>query len=213
MGFTLVAGRRRPPRARDVRQGRHRPSAETDDEEIGPRRGRPRRVRLPLRRGGRLTRTRRTEPRRHFMKLIMAIIRPHKLEEVKKALNRSRRAGMSVYRDARIRTHGRQDRGLPGSAYSGRLRPQDSLDLRGRRRLRCNRFSMRSSGAPRPARSATARCSCSMWRRPCAFEPVSAARSPFSFIRRIPAPRLTVEAAPGRPQGQSSPFVVSVAPL
>ena len=129
MGFTRGAGHRRHGRPRVRRQGGHRSPAGEGRRRDGTRRCRSRRVGVPLRRSGRLIRTENFETEEALMKLIMAIIRPHKLEEVKKALTEVGVFGMSV---SEIRGFGRtggKTEVYRGSAYQLDFVPKIRIDL------------------------------------------------------------------------------------
>ena len=79
------------------------------------------------------------------MKLITAIIKPFKLDDVKDALKGAGVAGHDRHRGAGLRPPGRPHRGVPGRRVHGRLRAQGassrSLVRRRRRRPRSSTSS------------------------------------------------------------------------
>ena len=94
---------------------------------------------------------------RIMIEIITAIIKPHKLDDIRVALLSQRCRGHDDHRGARLRPPARQDRGVPRLGVHRRLHPQDE----GRsRRADGNRGTDRAKRSPtrrRPARSATAR--------------------------------------------------------
>ena len=91
------------------------------------------------------------------MKLITAIIKPFKLDDVKDALKDAGVAGHDRDRGAGVRPPGRAHRGVPGRGVQGRLRAEGEARgaVRRRRRRAAHRRDRRTR--PAPARSATAR--------------------------------------------------------
>jgi Amt family ammonium transporter len=121
------------------------------------------------------------------MKLIIAIIKPFKLEEVKEALAGAGIEGMTV---TEVKGFGRQKGHTEiyrGSEYTVDFLPKVKLEVA---------VADETAGkavdaivkAPRPARSATARCSSCRSRRSCASAPTSAATPPSDRV----TPRLAV---------------------
>ena len=113
-------------------------------------------VRVPSGTGTRIT----TDgPRRIDMKKIEAIIKPHKLDDVKEALNAARRGRDDRDRGPGFRAPEGPHRDLPRLRVHGRLRAQgQDRDRRGRRPRRASRARHRR-WPPAPRRSATARSS------------------------------------------------------
>ena len=81
------------------------------------------------------------------MKLITAIIKPFKLDDVKDALKAAGVTGITVERGPRLRPPGRPHRDLPGHRVPDRLRPQGRDRDRRRRRDRRRASSTPSSRA------------------------------------------------------------------
>ena len=128
-----------------------------------------------------------------LMKLIVGIIKPFKLDDVKDALQGARRPGTHGVRRAGLRPPARPHRGVPRRRVHGRLRAEGARrDPRRRRRRRPGRRS--SSSRPRaPARSATARCGSSRSRPRTASAPAS--RGPTRCERRADGLAVSVRAA------------------
>ena len=114
-------------------------------------------------------------PRRFAaMKMIIAIIKPSRLDAVARSRHRGRRVGADGDRGARLRASEGQDRGLSRRRVRGEAAAEgEAGDRRARRPVRTP-SSRRSRRPPTPARSATARCSCRTWRPRCASAPANA---------------------------------------
>ena len=115
------------------------------------------------------------------MKMIVAIIRPEKLEAVQQALERARRLPDDRQRRARLRPAARLHRGVSRHRVPGAPAAQAQAGDRRQRRLRRGRPSRPSSTPPAPAtpaRSATARSSSCRWRTASASAPANAAARP-----------------------------------
>ena len=82
------------------------------------------------------------------MKLITAVIKPFKLDDVKDALKAAGIAGITVERGARLRPPGRPHRDLPRRRVPDRLRAEGQPQHR-RRRRRCRRCRRRDHPRPR----------------------------------------------------------------
>ena len=91
------------------------------------------------------------------MKLVTAVIKPHKWEEVREALETFGVTGHDRQRGQRLRPPEGPHRGLPRRGVRHRARAQDPDRDRRRRRRRRGRRRASSSRRPRPAASATAR--------------------------------------------------------
>ena len=109
------------------------------------------------------------------MKLIVAIIRPDRLNEVLEALYRAEVRGLTV---SRVLGHGGETEQV--ETYRGTT---VKVDLQEKVRLEIgvsdplwSSPSRRSWAAPAPATSATARSSCSTWSRSTASAPASRTR-------------------------------------
>ena len=111
------------------------------------------------------------------MKLVSAIIKPFKLDEVREALSAHRRAGHHRHRGQGIRPAERPYGALSRRRIRRRL-PAQGEDRGGdRRRPPRARHRSDREGAPTPARSATARSSSSTSSRSCASAPARPART------------------------------------
>ena len=91
------------------------------------------------------------------MKLITAIIKPFKLDDVKEALKAAGVTGMTVERGPRLRPSGRPHRDLPGTEYQIDFVPKVKIDVVIIDETSSTRSSRRSPPRPAPTRSATAR--------------------------------------------------------
>ena len=110
------------------------------------------------------------------MKLIMAIIKPFKLDEVREALTGLGVAGMTV---SEVKGFGRQKGQTEiyrGAEYSTNMVPKIKIEVVCDDATRTARGRDASSRPPTPARSATARSSSSTSVRPCASAPARPAR-------------------------------------
>ena len=105
------------------------------------------------------------------MKLVIAIIKPFKLDDVRDALTAIGVAGHDRHRGQGLRPPEGPHRDLPRRRIRRELPAQDQDRGRGRRTSASTRWSRRSPRPPRPARSATARSSSSTSSRPCASAP------------------------------------------
>ena len=63
------------------------------------------------------------------MKLVTAIIKPFKLDDVKAALKTSGCTGLTVSRGPGLRPPARPHRGLPGCGVHGRLRAEGAVEV------------------------------------------------------------------------------------
>ena len=88
--------------------------------------------------------------------LVTAIVKPHKLEDVKEAVRGRRPARPHRQRGAGLRPPGRQDRDVPRLEYTIDFVPKVRIEVVVERRRR-RRSSTSSPTPPAPARSATAR--------------------------------------------------------
>ena len=108
------------------------------------------------------------------MKLIIAIIKPFKLEEVKEALAALGVEGMTV---TEVKGFGRQKGHTEiyrGSEYTVDFLPKVKIEIA---------VADESSARPRPGKSATAKYSSCRWIRSFAFAPGRPARKPSSLQR------------------------------
>ena len=146
VGATILLLRRRHVHHRQGHRPHHRPAGRRGGRGHRPRPDPARRDRLRGLNGDEIT-----------MKLITAIIKPFKLDDVKEALKGAGVQGMTV---TEVQGFGRQagpHRGVPGRRVHGRLRAQGAgRGPRRRRRRRPGRRGHRRR-RPAPARSATAR--------------------------------------------------------
>jgi hypothetical protein len=94
------------------------------------------------------------------MKLIIAIIKPFKLDEVREALSRDRRAGHDGLRGQGFGRQKGQTEIYRGAEYTTNLVPKVKIEIVASDASR-RASSRRSSRPPAPARSATARSSSS----------------------------------------------------
>ena len=110
------------------------------------------------------------------MKKVEAIIRHHKLEDVKKALTERGVAGMTI---TEVRGFGRQKGHTEiyrGTEYTVDFLPKIKLEVVvPESKLQTVLDTI--VPPPRPARSATERCSSAIWSTWCASEPASLAKS------------------------------------
>ena len=105
------------------------------------------------------------------MKLIIAVIKPFKLEEVREALTAVGVQGLMV---SEVKGYGRQSGHTEiyrGAEYVVNFVPKVKLELVVPDAAAGAGASTRSQPRPRPARSATARSSCCRSSRPCACAP------------------------------------------
>ncbi len=105
------------------------------------------------------------------MKLVIAIIKPFKLDEVRDALTAVGVHGMTVDRGEGLRPPEGPHRNLSRRRIRRELPAQDPDRGRGRRPTASTRWSRPSPTPPRPARSATARSSSPRSIRRCASAP------------------------------------------
>ena len=95
------------------------------------------------------------------MKIVMAIIKPFKLDEVRDALTKIGVQGLTV---TEVKGYGRQKGHTEiyrGAEYAVSFLPEDQARNRLRRPTRSTKSSRPSAQRPKPARSATAKSSCS----------------------------------------------------
>ncbi len=112
------------------------------------------------------------------MKLIIAIIKPFKLDEVKEALSKVGVDGMTV---TEVKGFGRQKGHTEiyrGSEYTVDFLPKVKIEIAVTDELLKPAGHRHLFRAPRPAKSATERSSCSRWRMSCASAPTSTATRP-----------------------------------
>ena len=105
------------------------------------------------------------------MKLVIAIIKPFKLDEVREALTEIGVAGMTV---SEVKGFGRQKGQTEiyrGAEYSTNMVPKIKIEVVCGADLVGQAWSRLSRPPPTPARSATARSSYSMWARRSASAP------------------------------------------
>ena len=105
------------------------------------------------------------------MKLITAIIKPFKLDEVREALSALGVQGMTV---TEVKGYGRQKGHTEiyrGAEYAVSFLPKLKIEVACRPSEMSTRWSRRSSPRPRPARSATERSSSRRSSRSCASAP------------------------------------------
>ena len=111
------------------------------------------------------------------MKLIIAVIKPFKLEEVREALTALGVQGLMV---SEVKGYGRQSGHTEiyrGAEYVVNFVPKVKLELVVTDAA-ARRSSRPSPPPPRPARSATARSSCSTSSRRCGSAPAKPAKKP-----------------------------------
>ena len=112
------------------------------------------------------------------MKLVVAVVKPFKLDEVKEGLKTLGVHGLTADRGPGLRAPAGSHRGLPGCRVRGRVRAEDPA-RDPRRRLPGGRGDHRPSSTLRePGRSVTARSGSSPWRRSSGSGPESGARTP-----------------------------------
>ena len=112
------------------------------------------------------------------MKMIVAVIKPSRLDAVLDAVTEAGASGLTV---TEVRGYGRQkrqDRGLSRRRVRGEAAAQGEAGDRRARPTSPTRWSRRSRAPPTPARSATARSSSWTWNRPCASAPATATPRP-----------------------------------
>ena len=112
------------------------------------------------------------------MKIVMAIIKPFKLEEVRDALTGHRRARPDRDRGQGLRAPEGTHRDLPRRRIRRELPAQDQDRGRGRRPSSWPAWSRRSRPRPAPARSATARSSSLPLEQACASAPARPTPTP-----------------------------------
>ena len=117
------------------------------------------------------------------MRLVTAVIKPFKLDDVKTALEARRRAGHHRQRGAGLRPPARPHRGLPRRRVHRRLRPEGAGRGARRRRRRGADHRRDRGRPPAPARSATARSGARRSTRSSASAPGSVVRTPSSGTR------------------------------
>jgi nitrogen regulatory protein P-II 2 len=93
------------------------------------------------------------------MKLITAIIKPFKLDDVRQAMGEVGVQGMTVTEVKRLRPPARPHRALSRRRVHGRLPAEDKLEVGRARRTRRAVVEAIAQARPTPARSATARSS------------------------------------------------------
>ena len=111
------------------------------------------------------------------MKMVTAIIKPFKLDEVREALSDIGVQGITV---TEVKGFGRQKGHTElyrGAEYLVDFLPKIKLEI-AVPTDRVMRWWKPSCAPPAPARSATARSSCSTWNRRCASAPATATRPP-----------------------------------
>ena len=113
-----------------------------------------------------------------MLKLVTAVVKPFKLDEVKDALKGAGVAGHDRLRGAGLRPPGRAHRGLPGSRVQGRLPAQGEAGGHRRAEQRGPHRRRSSAPPPAPARSATARSGSPISTRSSASAPVRWAPTP-----------------------------------
>ena len=116
------------------------------------------------------------------MKIVMAIIKPFKLDEVRDALTSIGVQGLTV---TEVKGYGRQKGHTEiyrGAEYAVSFLPKIKIEVAVRLRPGRQGRRARSPAPPRPARSATARFSSSASTTPCASAP--AKPTPRRFSRR-----------------------------
>ena len=121
------------------------------------------------------------------MKLITAVIKPFKLDDVKAALEVLGVQGLDRERGAGLRSAERPHRGLPRRRVHRRPRAEGAGRRPGRRRAMPTRSSTPSSRQREPARSATARCGSPTSTRWSGSGPVSVTLTPSDRPRAIAA--------------------------
>ena len=213
----------RPARARRDRLRAARSaglrSGATPGGRLRPRRAR--RTQPALRTTVRAPRSGPARPRReeaHRMKLVTAIIKPFKLDDVRRRPGGLRGAGHDGQRGDRLRPPARPQRGLPRRGVHRRHRAQGAP--RGaRRRRRRHRRGRRRSWPPRgPGESGTARSGPYPSRTSSASAPGSGGRAPSDAAHPTPAERIpdapqpvppsteaTAEGSPTAPQNEETP--------
>ena len=99
------------------------------------------------------------------MKLIIAAIKPFKLEEVREALTAIGVRGMMVTEIKGFGTQSGHTEIYRGAEYAVNFVPKVRLEIVGQPTVWPTRWSKRSAAPPGPTRSATARSSCSTCNR------------------------------------------------
>ena len=99
------------------------------------------------------------------MKLITAVVKPHKFDDVVRRAPRARRQRHDAHRGAGPRPATRSHRALPGCRVHGRVRSEVPARGASSTMPMCARSSTRSPRRRGPDRSATGRSGSSRWRR------------------------------------------------
>ena len=122
------------------------------------------------------------------MKIVMAIIKPFKLDEVRDALTKIGVQGLTV---TEVKGYGRQKGHTEiyrGAEYAVSFLPKIKLEIACAANQVDKVIETISCGGERPGRSAMARSSCSASTTPCVSAPVKPTPQPFS--EPAPASRL-----------------------
>ena len=120
-----------------------------------------------------------------WMKLIIAIIKPFKLDEVREALTSLRRGRHDRHRSQRLRAAEGPHRNLSRRRICGEFPPQTAPRDRSARPIEADRVMEAISGRRQePARSATAKSSSRRSSRPCASAPARPTATRFKHQRK-----------------------------